>query len=337
MRAVPYRSLYSSKYVNESGVVSAIIATMESIDKKRRPTIEGTLIARKVERGIEQTRWRLDAGDYVADIGFRQFGKFESDWFSGANNSEEMRQRPLVLDHQNQDVQRFAEKLLSGDVYPDSHDFIHHIDERLSRLLPSADLSEYEHYERLSDIVNAGRAMCDAKCTVLGTLLVHEIPSLKAQMIYGQIAPIRERASYPFGHAWLRVESNSYVSLYDAMYSRTTVFEKSGRDFTSLDDGYMTFQKYGAQFGQFGKLMSELGISAWTGNITFVEDYENDRSVTPYVAQEESLDAQVAGSVSFGFRIDEPAELELFNDHLRATKRAGAALYYPVQRIKRNF
>jgi hypothetical protein len=76
-----------------------------------QPHIEGcATLAKSVDAaGLEHSRLGITPGSYEARIGFRPFGRFESDWFSAATDNQSAQERPLEIDAQNPDVVRFSE------------------------------------------------------------------------------------------------------------------------------------------------------------------------------------------------------------------------------------
>ena len=157
---------------------------------------------------------------------------------------------------------RFGNRLFSGiSTSPDNSDFATLLDKQYSSMLPSAPLSKFEHYEKLSDIVREGNGTCAAKTILLGVLLSRKYPGIQVQEIYGQTGIVRDRVSYPFGHVWLRAESNTFVFLYDAMYSRTACFEKVDGALSPTDNRFETFRNYSVEALPISALYNKLRFS----------------------------------------------------------------------------
>jgi hypothetical protein len=201
-------------------------------------------------------------------------------------------------------------------------------------MLPSASLSKYEHYDRLSDIVREGNGTCAAKTLLLGTMLPRKYPNLQLQEIYGQIGIIGDRVSYPFGHEWLRIESDKYVFLYDSMYSRTACFEKRSEGLVPVGDGYNTFHNYSVEAWPVTALYSKLGFSSVSGNVKLVDTYDG-QSKKFFLTPDAGLDAQADGAAWFSFDMRKGANLDLVNGHVQTKTSEGAGVYYPVESLVR--
>lgn len=222
----------------------------ESQQRYARPHLEGVWVARRSidKEGLEHTQLALGPGSYNGRVGFRHFGRFESDWYSGANNSTEAKEWPLEIDIHHPDVVRFSRRLFAGiSTTPDDHQFITQLDRRFSSLLPSVPLSKSEHYKRLSDIVREGGGTCAAKTTLLGALLAHKYQKMQVQEIVGHIGVVHDRASSPFMHEWLRIESDTLIFLYDSMYSRTACFARHNNELYKVDGGAGIFHGYSVE------------------------------------------------------------------------------------------
>lgn len=127
--------------------------------------IEGiSIVSRTMEpNGVECVRIRLEPGSYEAETGFRTYGKFESDWFSGANDDIDIMATPFPMDVDHPSVQGLAEFIFTPiTVTPNDPTFVDCIEKRFRTLLPSASYTVEEHYERLSDIALSSTATCAA-------------------------------------------------------------------------------------------------------------------------------------------------------------------------------
>ncbi len=286
----------------------------------------------KAPESIEVKRVRLEQGEYRARTGFREFGKFESQWFSAASDDTTLHDKPFLLDKTNPDLQRFSERLFRGVTRTPEHvDFINEIDARYSSYIPSAPISELEHYEKLSDIVRSGTGTCAAKTMLLGTLLKEKYPQLQLSEIYGQVGVVQERVRYPFSHVWLRGESAKNVFLYDAMYSKTALFKKETNGLLPVGEGYKTFDKYSVEAFQAARLYAQLHFTNITG-LYLARSYDQ-QSQKLFVRPSMALETQADGAIEFNFTIPKAGEFETFNGCVKSSYPGGASVYCPLRSI----
>lgn len=315
------------------------IPAQHSQEKRIRPYIEGIDIGNVSidKKGMEHMKLILHPGSYETRIGFRPFGRFESNWFSGASDDPDARDRPFEIDLHHPDVIRFNRELFADiSARPDDPQFIIQLDKKFSSLLPSAPLSKIEHYDTLSDIVRAGNGMCAAKTTLLGTLLAHKYPKMQLQEIHGQIGIIQDRVSYPFGHEWLRGESEKFIFLYDSMYSRLATFKKRGNALAPINDGVNTFEKYSVEALSISCIRNKLNPSNLLAHAKLVDEYDPESTAKRiFLLPEESLNAQVDGAIHLSFTLDQATPLDLVDGHVQAATPGGAGIYYPIASIKR--
>ena len=214
-------------------------------------------------------------------------------------------------------------------ISPDDPRFMAELDRRYTALLPSAPISSPEQYNRLSDIVHTGTGTCAAKTQLLGVLLSRRYPGLQLQEIYGQVGRVRDRVSYPFGHAWLRIESSRYIFLYDAMYSRIACFEKQGDKIVPTDNAYQTFENYSVEAFPMTSLMNAVKASSVSGIIKIANSHDATRRQA-FLNADAGLQAQGEGSIHFQFEIRQPVHIELIDGHLQTKAADDVALYYPL-------
>ena len=62
-----------------------------------------------------------------------------------------------------------------------------------------------------------------------------------------------------------------------------------------------------------------------------VERYNNEGGLL-FIAQKDSLETQVHGDIDFLFSLPKPAELTLYNEHIKTGNEA--AIYYPLRSLK---
>ncbi|MBI2030865.1 hypothetical protein HYT05_04555 [Candidatus Kaiserbacteria bacterium] len=315
------------------------VPTQRSQEKRIRPYIERIDIGNiSIDKdGMEHMKLILQPGSYEMRIGFRPFGRFESNWFSGASDDPGARDRPFKIDLHHPDVIRFNRELFADiSARPDDPQFIIQLDKKFSSLLPSAPLSKIEHYNTLSDIVRAGNGMCAAKTTLLGTLLAHRYPQMQLQEIHGQIGIIQDRVSYPFGHEWLRGESEKLIFLYDPMYSRLANFEKRGSALVPIDDGVNTFEKYSVEALPISCIRNKLNPSNLLANAKLVDEHDPESAAKRiFLLPEESFNAQVDGAIHLSFNLDQDTSLGLVDGHVQAATPGGAGIYYPIASIRK--
>jgi len=298
---------------------------MEKYQQPKQQFLTGAELLERNEEGRE--RYKLKAGAYQFEFGFRNFGEHENDWLSRASDRASDWETPFTFDYEHPKVAEFTKNLFQGESSFASPEAVRALADRLGQLIRSMGINEPEYNNSLSDIVTSGKGMCDAKSVLFGSLLARHT-NLKAQAIIGQYGKVQERVSYPFHHQWMRISDETHVYLFDPMYKRFAAFENEGDAFYPLDEEDSHFSNLTPACYPAAKLMTQMGISRF-GGVQVVESNSGD-SHEIYVNNEESLPVQLSNSATFAFAIDKEKEFEIHNGAIK-TGSDETALYFPVR------
>lgn len=298
------------------------------VERASKPKITAELVERGKD-GLE--RYRLTPGTYQAAFGFRDFGRYENDWFSKSSDKEVDWSTPFVFDYEHTDVRAFETELFDGRDDIGTPAGFELLTKRFGQLIKSMSLDEPEFNNSLSDVVTNGRGTCDAKSVLFGSLLSRNT-NFKAQAITGQYGQVRDKVSYPWSHQWMRITDRENLYLFDPMYEKLAIFKQEGSEVYALNEQDTHFINLTPGCYPAAKLITSLNPRRW-GGINIVESYDG-KAHEAYVPNVDSLSSQLTNEMGFAFELEKENIVDVHNGSIK-TELGRSASYFPVRLIEK--
>ncbi len=295
------------------------------------------------ESGSTVEVYEFNEGYYGFRSGFPEINAQERRWFHGGNDNVEFRQsHSFELDTHNPLYQEVLAELKSGLTQvsvTDPEAILKALSSVINNRIASIPLDDFEHSGKMSDIIKNKKGACASKTLVAGLLIKDCFPGASAAHIQGQLGPIKEKAGYPFSHAWLRFQIGNHIFLYDSMYDKYQILAMDSNQVFEHSGNY-DFSRNGVGAYGLSGVAKKLGANALgSGHIVPVQDYDSHvKSVDPYVRQDLSLSAQVFG-VYTDLYVPKHAELTIIDDCFvvpvshTSNNENGPVVKYPITEI----
>jgi hypothetical protein len=275
----------------------------------------------------------VEPGVYSAKLGFRSYRGGDNRFFYAGNEEYEDKKKPFNLDTNSTSFLELERGLRSELVQLNS----------FRSMLDAADAYVQKHVvtnldggvvHSLSDIIRLGRGVCAGKSALVGCLLQKIIPTLEVTEVSGVVGPYRSDATYPFGHAWLRIKMGNKIGLLDPFYHRSATYESEDTAVYEESDNCFDFSSYTVGVEPVMRLMREIKVEATRGfgSASILGAQETWLMNN----QAESLVAQVDGYASLTLKAAGGSYDTVRGEYLRAgdPQENGPLLTYPLQLSK---
>lgn len=281
-----------------------------------------------------------EPGWYGVELGLPHINPEDKRWYHGAHVDEKTRlEKPFVLDTEHHRFQSLSKKFLEKIEGVEPVECIHTMIDLVNRAVKS-DMAD-EHATSVSEILQVGRGACMSK-TLIGGLLVKEtIENAKASYVVGQLGQVGHKLSYPFSHAWLRIQIGNVVGLCDLMYDKYQILQIVDEEVFEIKGNY-DFSRNAVENRGLANLIDRTGAHAGgSPQLVFIEEFDpNDKAKRVFMKPSIAFESQVFGTNFADIYLPKPSEFKTINgDYIAQTKKSpensGPVVRYPFLGIQR--